>query len=76
MHCIGDKANRVILDAFEEAIGDDKDAFRAGRHRIEHAQVFAPNDIKRAADLGIIGSVQPTHCTSDVSHPSPRPRPS
>ncbi|KAL1408147.1 hypothetical protein Q8F55_004950 [Vanrija albida] len=68
VHCIGDKANRVILDAFESAVGDDKDAFRAGRHRIEHAQVYAPGDIQRAADLNLIGSVQPTHCTSDMGY--------
>ena len=35
------------------------------RHRIEHAQVVAPSDFKRFADLGVIASMQPTHAISD-----------
>ncbi|BEJ17099.1 hypothetical protein CspHIS471_0605000 [Cutaneotrichosporon sp. HIS471] len=66
VHCIGDKANHVVLDAIEAAIGDDKEAGRARRLRIEHAQIFTQDDIKRAAALGVIGSYQPTHATSDM----------
>ena len=35
------------------------------RHRIEHAQVVAPSDFKRFADLGVIASMQPTHAITD-----------
>lgn len=37
------------------------------RLRIEHAQVLAPEDIPRFAKLGVIPSMQPTHCTSDMT---------
>ncbi len=36
------------------------------RHRIEHAQVVAPSDLGRFAALGVIASMQPTHCTTDM----------
>ncbi|MEW5866367.1 MAG: amidohydrolase [Bacillota bacterium] len=35
------------------------------RHRIEHAQLVHPDDLRRFAALGIIASVQPVHATSD-----------
>lgn len=35
------------------------------RHRIEHAQVVAPSDFTRFAELGIIASMQPTHAITD-----------
>jgi predicted amidohydrolase YtcJ len=67
VHAIGDRANRSVLDAMEHA------AARAPaiplldrRFRIEHAQILAPEDIPRFANLGVIASVQPTHCTSDM----------
>lgn len=67
VHCIGDKANHVVLDAIQAAVGDDKAGALERRLRIEHAQIFTMDDIKRAAELGVIGSYQPTHATSDVS---------
>ncbi|HLF19848.1 MAG TPA: amidohydrolase family protein, partial [Bacteroidota bacterium] len=36
------------------------------RLRIEHAQVLDPNDIPRFSSLGVVPSMQPTHCTSDM----------
>jgi predicted amidohydrolase YtcJ len=38
---------------------------REPRHRIEHAQVVAPSDFKRYAELAVIASMQPTHAISD-----------
>ena len=64
VHAIGDRANHVILNAFESLSRDAQD--NPGRHRIEHAQVIAPADIPRFAELGVIASVQPTHATSDM----------
>jgi len=37
------------------------------RLRVEHAQVLAPSDVPRFAKLGVIPSMQPTHCTSDMT---------
>lgn len=63
-HAIGDAANRMVLDSYERAQHDVPQS-RDSRLRIEHAQVLAPEDIPRFAKLGIIPSMQPTHCTSD-----------
>jgi len=64
VHAIGDSANRVALDIFEEAArtGDD----HPRRHRIEHAQILNERDIPRFAELGVIASMQPTHATTDM----------
>jgi predicted amidohydrolase YtcJ len=63
-HAIGDAANRFVLDAYERAFGG-YDGSRY-RFRIEHAQVIAPADVPRFKSLGVIPSMQPTHCTSDM----------
>jgi predicted amidohydrolase YtcJ len=65
-HAIGDAANRAVLNAYEQAEKEVPDAHDP-RLRIEHAQVVAPEDIPRFAKLGIIASMQPTHCTSDMA---------
>jgi predicted amidohydrolase YtcJ len=63
-HAIGDAANRMVLDAYEQL---QRETPRAdARHRIEHAQVLSPADIPRFAVLGVLPSMQPTHCTSDM----------
>ena len=63
-HAIGDAANRMVLDAYERI---QREVPRSDpRHRIEHAQVLAPSDIPRFAALGVLASMQPTHCTSDM----------
>jgi predicted amidohydrolase YtcJ len=64
IHAIGDAANRLLLDIFEEAQADGLG--HGLRHRIEHAQVLTPTDIGRFAKLGVIPSMQPIHCTSDM----------
>jgi predicted amidohydrolase YtcJ len=68
VHAIGDAANRRVLDAIEQAqqqAPPDAPAL-AIPHRIEHCQVLHPNDIPRFAKLGVIASMQPIHCTSDI----------
>ncbi len=67
VHAIGDRANRVVLDAFEQL----RQYERANnlphlRHRIEHVQVLHPADLPRLQQLDIIASVQPIHATSDM----------
>ena len=60
-HAIGDKANRIVLNAYRNALFD----FRDPRWRIEHAQVIAKEDFE-LFNPKIIPSVQPTHATSDM----------
>ena len=63
-HAIGDRANRVTLDAYEKALAAVHPT--DPRPRIEHVQILAPPDAERFAKLGVIASVQPTHATSDM----------
>jgi predicted amidohydrolase YtcJ len=65
VHAIGDRANRITLDAYEAALREAP-AGKDPRLRIEHAQVIAPQDIPRFAQLHILSSMQPPHCTSDM----------
>ncbi|NPV70171.1 MAG: amidohydrolase [Firmicutes bacterium] len=71
LHCIGDRANRLFLDQYEEAAWARGLAGRptgdSPRFRCEHAQVVAPGDIPRFASLGIIPSMQPVHASSDMN---------
>ena len=67
IHAIGDRGNRVSLDAFRKAVLAVPDAPGGGtRPRIEHAQVIAIEDIPRFGFEGVIASIQPTHATSDM----------
>jgi predicted amidohydrolase YtcJ len=77
IHAIGDRGNRVALDAFEAARESVPDAPEgAARPRIEHAQVIAPEDFPRFAQYGVIASIQPTHATSDMPWAEDRVGPS
>jgi predicted amidohydrolase YtcJ len=64
IHAIGDGANRRVLDIFArvKAAGVGQGL----RHRIEHVQLLAPEDLSRLAQLGIIASMQPIHATQDM----------
>lgn len=63
-HAIGDRANRMVLDAYEKALA----TVPAGDHRfrIEHAQIIHSDDIPRFAQLGVIPAMQASHQTSDM----------
>jgi predicted amidohydrolase YtcJ len=63
-HAIGDRANRVALDVFEAVA--KANGPRDRRDRIEHAQVVAPEDLPRFAQLKVIASMQPSHETTDM----------
>jgi len=63
-HAIGDRGNRIALDAFETALKAVPTADH--RFRIEHAQVISPEDMPRFARLGVIPSMQASHQTSDM----------
>jgi len=63
-HAIGDRGNHIVLNAYEKALKEKpRNDYRL---RIEHAQVLAPDDIPRFKQLGVLPSMQPTHCTSDM----------
>ena len=62
-HAIGDKANKIVLDNYQQLIAET--GTRDLRHRVEHAQVLRYEDILRFAELGVIASIQATHATSD-----------
>jgi len=63
VHAIGDAAVTRVLDLYERELGPNG---RTLRPRIEHTQIVRPADVPRFAALGVIASVQPTHCTSDM----------
>jgi len=66
-HAIGDGANRLVLDLYEEVFGSGNQARLADqRWRIEHAQIIAASDLPRFGRLGVIAAMQPLHCTSDM----------
>lgn len=65
IHAIGDAGNRLVLDTLASVSRDGK--ARALRHRVEHAQVLALDDIARFKSQNVIASIQPTHATSDMN---------
>lgn len=62
-HCIGDSANRLVLDTYGKYLKGKNDK----RWRIEHAQVVSPTDRDLFTQYSILPSVQPTHATSDMN---------
>ncbi|MFN3413382.1 MAG: amidohydrolase [Thermoanaerobaculum sp.] len=63
IHAIGDEAVHQVLNVYQEVLAAKSASLRP---RIEHAQIVRPEDVPRFAQLGVIASVQPTHCTSDM----------
>jgi hypothetical protein len=68
-HAIGDRANREILNLYEQAfqrVPLDQRKIKEPRWRVEHAQIVDPSDIPRFAKLGVIPSMQPSHAIGDL----------
>jgi predicted amidohydrolase YtcJ len=65
VHAIGDRANRVVLNIYEEQLSANPEKENL-RWRIEHAQHLDTADIPRFREMGIIASMQGIHCTSDA----------
>jgi hypothetical protein len=63
VHAIGDKANKLILDFFEQA--EKANGTRDRRFRIEHAQHLRQEDIPRFSKLHVVASMQPYHAIDD-----------
>jgi hypothetical protein len=63
-HAIGDRANRIVLDAYETAFAEHPEV-KDPRFRIEHAQILDAADIPRFGRLGVLAAMQGIHCPSD-----------
>jgi hypothetical protein len=63
-HAIGDRGNKLVLDDYATVLGED--ARSDHRWRVEHAQIVSVEDIPLFERLRVIGSMQPTHATSDM----------
>ncbi len=61
-HAIGDKGNSMVIDTYSKTMKNITDH----RWRIEHAQMVRDEDIPKFYKNGIVPSMQPTHCTSDM----------
>lgn len=57
VHCGGDAAFDLVLDAYEEAMNANPRS--DPRHRIEHGTLTKPESTQRAANLGVQISTQP-----------------
>ena len=57
VHCVGDAAVDLTLDAFEEAMNGNPRP--DPRHRIEHCILSTPEATQRMRDLGVVVSTQP-----------------
>jgi hypothetical protein len=61
-HAIGDRANRMALDAYGKVLGENN----GKRFRVEHAQAISLPDFALFKKFGVIASMQSTHATSDM----------
>ncbi len=61
-HCIGDSANRLMLQVYGKFLQETNDL----RWRIEHAQIVHPDDFGMFERYSIVPSIQATHATSDM----------
>jgi len=68
IHAIGDNANRVVLDIYNNVtMAKGK---RDRRFRIEHAQQIQKQDLESFKKNKIIASVQPIHMVDDLQYAS------
>src|SRR3989475_1774423 len=73
VHAIGDRANTLVLDAFERALA--RTPRPDHRLRVEAAPILTERDVPRFARLGVLPSMQATHCTSDMACAAEPPAP-
>jgi len=67
VHAIGDGAVNAVLNGYQAALATNET--EDARHRIEHIEVIARDDIERMRDLGVTASVQPPHCPGEGAFP-------
>jgi predicted amidohydrolase YtcJ len=63
-HALRGDSVHMILDTYEEV--EKENGPRDRRFRIEHAEIFPPEDLARFAKLSVIVSTQPSFCCSDM----------
>ena len=68
LHAIGDRANREVLNIYEEAFKKNNGNGKDLRWRVEHAQHIHRDDIPRFGRLGVIAAMQGIHATSDAPY--------
>ena len=68
LHAIGDRANREVLNIYEEAFKKNNVNGKNVRWRVEHAQHIHRDDIPRFGQLGVIAAMQGIHATSDAPY--------
>jgi len=66
IHCIGDGANHIAINAYERALKATGKNGKDVRFALEHCQVLTPGDVPRLPKLGIVASMQPLHATEDM----------
>ena len=64
VHAIGNRGVHLVLNAVEKA--QSRFGKRNLLHRIEHSQFVRDSDLVRYKKMGVVASMQPTHCTSDL----------
>ncbi|MCK6567520.1 MAG: amidohydrolase [Anaerolineales bacterium] len=64
VHCCGDGAVRRTLDGFEAV--QKANGKRDSRHRIEHIEVYHPDDLPRFKALGVLPSMQTSHAPFSI----------
>ena len=72
IHAIGDRANREVLNVYEDTFKKNARNGKELRWRVEHAQHINAADIPRFGQLGVIAAMQGIHCTSDAPWVEPR----
>lgn len=65
VHCCGDGAVRRTLDGYEAV--QKSNGKRDSRHRIEHIEVYHPDDLPRFKELGVLPSMQTSHAPFSIS---------
>ncbi len=69
-HAIGDRAVRVALDGYENAVRRNGLRFHQTRtdrrFRIEHIETVSALDVPRFGQIGVIASMQPIHADPDT----------
>ena len=65
-HAIGDRGNRLVLDAYASLSATNAESLQRARWRIEHAQIIDLADIPRFGKMGVIASMQPSHAIGDL----------
>jgi len=64
LHAIGDRANRIALDALEAV--QQQNAPRDRHHVIAHVAMLAPGDAERFSKLGVIANFEPYWAQCDA----------